>query len=196
MPFITQCRQIPQLSFLSGRVSPLKVSVQLMWPSAWKSDSGVGIVEQVRDGSTLRIRLLMPDGDHQMVNIALAGVKSGRVASKPGETSEPYADEVRCVEGCRGWPLNPFSYRLDSSRNRDSCSDLLKYRSCPCRTQLQHLSNPPRIQAHLPPLAFSSDQVCASRRCILVTSILTTYSSAPCWQCCGTLGRQRSGQGR
>jgi staphylococcal nuclease domain-containing protein 1 len=36
----------------------------------------------------------MPDGDHQMVNIALAGVKSGRVASKPGENSEQYAEEV------------------------------------------------------------------------------------------------------
>lgn len=58
-----------------------------------------GIVEQVRDGTTLRIRLLMPDGDHQMVNIALAGVKGGRVASKPGETSEQYAEEV-CLYVC------------------------------------------------------------------------------------------------
>lgn len=37
----------------------------------------------------------MPDGDHQMVNIALAGVKGGRVASKPGEASEPWSEEVR-----------------------------------------------------------------------------------------------------
>ncbi|TEB38403.1 transcription factor [Coprinellus micaceus] len=63
--------------------------------SEWKGKPIDGIVEQVRDGSTLRLRLLMPDGDHQMVNIALAGVKSGRVASKPGENSEPYAEEAR-----------------------------------------------------------------------------------------------------
>ncbi|TFK20773.1 transcription factor [Coprinopsis marcescibilis] len=61
----------------------------------WKGKPIDGIVEQVRDGTTLRIRLLMPDGDHQMVNITLAGVKSGRTASKPGETSEPYAEEAR-----------------------------------------------------------------------------------------------------
>ncbi|KAF5316869.1 hypothetical protein D9611_003977 [Ephemerocybe angulata] len=61
----------------------------------WKGKPIDGIVEQVRDGTTLRIRLLMPDGDHQMVNIALAGVKGGRVASKPGETSEQWAEEAR-----------------------------------------------------------------------------------------------------
>lgn len=53
-----------------------------------------GIVEQVKDGSTLRIRLLMPEGDHQFVNITLAGVRSPRVASKPEETSEPFGEEV------------------------------------------------------------------------------------------------------
>ncbi|KAJ2928320.1 hypothetical protein H1R20_g8782, partial [Candolleomyces eurysporus] len=58
--------------------------------SEWK-----GIVEQVRDGTTLRIRLLLPDGDHQIVNIALAGVKSARVASKPGEASEAWSEEAR-----------------------------------------------------------------------------------------------------
>lgn len=57
-----------------------------------------GIVEQVRDGTTLRVRLLLPDGDHQMANVALAGVKSGRISSRPGETSEPFAEEVRCLQ--------------------------------------------------------------------------------------------------
>ena len=52
------------------------------------------IVEQVRDGTTLRVRLLMPDGEHQMVNIALAGVRSARASSKQGESSEPYGEEV------------------------------------------------------------------------------------------------------
>lgn len=37
----------------------------------------------------------MPDGDHQMVNIALAGVKSARTATKPGEVSEPWSEEAR-----------------------------------------------------------------------------------------------------
>ena len=54
----------------------------------------LGLVEQVKDGSTLRIRLIMPDGDHQFVNIALAGVRSSRVGSKPGETTEPWGEEV------------------------------------------------------------------------------------------------------
>ena len=57
----------------------------------------LGIVENVRDGTSLRIRLLMPDGDHQMVNITLAGVKSPRAASKPGDASEPLGEEVGSV---------------------------------------------------------------------------------------------------
>ena len=40
------------------------------------------------------IRLFMPEGEHQFVNITLAGAHSPRVASKQGEMSEPYGDEV------------------------------------------------------------------------------------------------------
>lgn len=36
----------------------------------------------------------MPDGEHQFINIALAGVRSARSASKQGEPSEPWGDEV------------------------------------------------------------------------------------------------------
>jgi hypothetical protein len=36
----------------------------------------------------------MPDGEHQFVNITLAGARSPRVASRQGETSEPFGDEV------------------------------------------------------------------------------------------------------
>ena len=36
----------------------------------------------------------MPEGEHQFVNVTLAGARSPRAASKPGETSEPWADEV------------------------------------------------------------------------------------------------------
>lgn len=62
------------------------------------SNSMIAIVEQVRDGTTVRVRLLMPDGDHQMVNIALAGVRSARVSSKPGEVSEPWGEEVGLLD--------------------------------------------------------------------------------------------------
>ncbi|TFK44793.1 hypothetical protein BDQ12DRAFT_702162 [Crucibulum laeve] len=61
----------------------------------WKGKSIDAIVEQVRDGTTLRVRLLMPDGEHQMVNIALAGVRSARASSKQGEPSEPWGEEAK-----------------------------------------------------------------------------------------------------
>ncbi|KAJ6593999.1 hypothetical protein B0H19DRAFT_1246717 [Mycena capillaripes] len=63
--------------------------------SEWKGKSLDAIVEQVRDGTTLRIRLLMPDGEHQVVNIALAGVRSARASSKQGEPSEPWGEEAK-----------------------------------------------------------------------------------------------------
>ncbi|OAX42282.1 hypothetical protein K503DRAFT_797296 [Rhizopogon vinicolor AM-OR11-026] len=63
--------------------------------SEWKGKSLDALVEQVRDGSTLRLRLFMPDGEHQMVNIALAGVRCARTSSKQGEPSEPWAEEAK-----------------------------------------------------------------------------------------------------
>lgn len=54
----------------------------------------IAIVEQVRDGTTLRVRLILPEGDHQMANIALAGVRSPKAASKQGEASETWGEEV------------------------------------------------------------------------------------------------------
>lgn len=59
--------------------------------------STIAIVEQVREGSNLRVRLLMPDGEHQFVNVALAGVRCPRVSNKPGEPSEQYAEDVSLV---------------------------------------------------------------------------------------------------
>jgi staphylococcal nuclease domain-containing protein 1 len=61
----------------------------------WKGKQIDAIVEQVRDGTTLRVRLLMPDGEHQMANIALAGVRSARASSKQGEPSEPWGEEAK-----------------------------------------------------------------------------------------------------
>lgn len=37
----------------------------------------------------------MPDGEHQFVNIALAGVRSARVSSKQGESSEQWGEEAK-----------------------------------------------------------------------------------------------------
>jgi hypothetical protein len=67
----------------------------------------LAIVESVRDGATLRVRLFMPDGEHQFVNIALVGARSPRVASKQGETSEPWGDEV---SDCGGLAYMPREY--------------------------------------------------------------------------------------
>jgi staphylococcal nuclease domain-containing protein 1 len=61
----------------------------------WKGKQIDAIVEQVRDGTTLRTRLLLPDGDHQVINISLAGVRSPRAAGKPGEAAEPFGEEAK-----------------------------------------------------------------------------------------------------
>ncbi|GJE95916.1 nuclease domain-containing protein [Phanerochaete sordida] len=81
---------------------PMAHKVHYMMPedsqgfiTEWKGKSIDAVVEQVKDGSTLRVRLLLPDGDHQFANITLAGVRSPRVASKPDETSEPYGEEAK-----------------------------------------------------------------------------------------------------
>ncbi|KAL0956527.1 hypothetical protein HGRIS_002668 [Hohenbuehelia grisea] len=61
----------------------------------WKGKQIDAIVEHVRDGTNLRARLFMPDGEHQIVNISLAGVRSARAASKQGEASEPWGEEAK-----------------------------------------------------------------------------------------------------
>lgn len=37
----------------------------------------------------------MPEGDHQMANIGLAGIRSPRASGKQGEVAEQWGDEVR-----------------------------------------------------------------------------------------------------
>ena len=96
------------------------------------------IVEQVREGTTLRVRLLMPDGEHQMVNIALAGVRSARASSKQGEPSEPYGEEVGSL-----YPFNiiiPISFpsqRQNTTQNPVYFNALSEYKYYLCRIQLQ-----------------------------------------------------------
>ena len=52
------------------------------------------IVEHVRDGSTVRVRLLLSEDEHQFVNVAMAGVKTPRTSAKQGEPSEQWGEEV------------------------------------------------------------------------------------------------------
>lgn len=53
-----------------------------------------GIVEQVRDGSMLRIRLLLSNSVHQIVNISMAGIRCAKATGKDGEPAEPWGEEV------------------------------------------------------------------------------------------------------
>ncbi|CEL60980.1 Staphylococcal nuclease domain-containing protein 1 OS=Schizosaccharomyces pombe (strain 972 / ATCC 24843) GN=snd1 PE=1 SV=1 [Rhizoctonia solani AG-1 IB] len=61
----------------------------------WKGKNIDAIVEQVRDGSTLRVRLLMPEDQHQFANISLAGVRCPRAGGREGETAEEYGEEAK-----------------------------------------------------------------------------------------------------
>ena len=90
---ITVCRRILKPSYLHGKRNPSTVWVNFSTYVLSKFGE-IGLVEQVRDGATLRVRLFMSDGSHQMVNISLAGVKSPRASTRPGESSEAWGEEV------------------------------------------------------------------------------------------------------
>ncbi|CBQ72213.1 conserved hypothetical protein [Sporisorium reilianum SRZ2] len=57
------------------------------------------IVEQVRDGSMLRVRLLLSSTHQQMINLSLAGIKAPRVTggggASPTDASEPFGEEAK-----------------------------------------------------------------------------------------------------
>lgn len=55
---------------------------------------GTAIVENVRDGSTVRVRLLLSDSEHQFVNVAMAGVRTPRTSTRQGEPAEQWGEEV------------------------------------------------------------------------------------------------------
>lgn len=61
---------------------------------SWTNVAGTAIVENVRDGSTVRVRLLLSDSEHQFVNVAMAGVRTPRTSTKQGEPAEPWGEEV------------------------------------------------------------------------------------------------------
>lgn len=56
------------------------------------------IVEQVRDGTQLRVRLLLDDSKHQIINLVIAGAKSPRASTmRDGEATgaEPWGEEAK-----------------------------------------------------------------------------------------------------
>jgi len=55
----------------------------------------IALVETVKDGSTLRVRLMLPDDTHQLINLSLAGVRSPRASGRDGEAPEPWGEEAR-----------------------------------------------------------------------------------------------------
>ncbi|CAO1630889.1 unnamed protein product [Parajaminaea phylloscopi] len=66
----------------------------------WKGKPIDSIVEQVRDGSLLRIRLLLTPKRHQLINLHLAGIKTPRVSGGGGPNSvdtggEPFGEESK-----------------------------------------------------------------------------------------------------
>lgn len=66
----------------------------------WKGKPIDSIVEQVRDGSLLRVRLLLSSNRHQLINLHLAGIKTPRVSGGGGPNSvdtggEPFGEESK-----------------------------------------------------------------------------------------------------
>ncbi|SPC67296.1 related to transcriptional coactivator p100 [Ustilago sp. UG-2017b] len=65
----------------------------------WKGKPIESIVEQVRDGSMLRVRLLLSSTHQQMINLSLAGIKAPRVTggggASPTDASEPLGEEAK-----------------------------------------------------------------------------------------------------
>ncbi|ELU42454.1 transcription factor [Rhizoctonia solani AG-1 IA] len=88
--------------------------------------SRIAIVEQVRDGSTLRVRLLMPEDQHQFANISLAGVRCPRAGGRDGETAEEFGEESvrsrRFVRNCYDRVMTPMFLASLATRGPSSNS--------------------------------------------------------------------------
>lgn len=97
----------------------------------------------------------MPDGEHQFVNIALAGVRSPRVSSRQDEVSEQWGEEVISrLPATRYIYSSPiYIVRLNSSRSRVFCNDMSVYKSSHYQPLQLHLSKrvPTHQRRHLPP---------------------------------------------
>lgn len=64
----------------------------------------IAIVEQVRDGSTLRLRLLLGEWEHQFINIGLAGVRCPKASGREGEAAEEFGEEVSSLAHLHRYP--------------------------------------------------------------------------------------------
>ncbi len=62
----------------------------------------LALVESVRDGSTVRVRLMLPNDVHQIINLSLAGVRSPKASGREGEITEPWGEEVSQKAGSPG----------------------------------------------------------------------------------------------
>lgn len=60
----------------------------------WKGKPINSIVETVRDGNNLRVRLLLAPDQHQLVNLQLAGIKCPRAGGRENEAGEPFGEEA------------------------------------------------------------------------------------------------------
>lgn len=89
-----KCLPTHKLSSRSGRTKCWTVCSFFRCIDRSSKASFSAIVEQVRDGSTLRVRLILSDELHQIVSIMLAGVKSPKFG-RDNEPNEQYAEEVR-----------------------------------------------------------------------------------------------------
>ncbi|PWN46841.1 hypothetical protein IE53DRAFT_288596 [Violaceomyces palustris] len=62
----------------------------------WKGKAVDSIVEQVRDGSMLRVRMLLAPKHHQFINLSLAGIKSPRAGGpSANDSAEPFGEEAK-----------------------------------------------------------------------------------------------------
>lgn len=61
----------------------------------WKGKDIPAIVESVRDGSTLRVRLLISASEHKIVNLAIGGIKAPRMGGGGEIGGEPWAEESK-----------------------------------------------------------------------------------------------------
>ena len=136
----------------------------------------------------------MPEGEHQFVNITLAGARSPRAASKQGETSEPWADEVSRSWGliCTTWATNfllgEILHGVASTSTRcESATPLTAHCNChPISNQQQHCTGSREY-------IYWHRSVTFSRRLhIFWVHVDRLASSAPRWQYCRVPPRFRS----
>lgn len=118
----------------------------------------------MRDGTTLRVRLFLPENIHQMANVALAGVRSAKAASRQGEVAEPWGEEVSHIY-LLGSTFQPLC-RQNFSLNPVFYKELSVFNCYPYSHQLPSLSRP------LLRLLHPHQRVCLLGQCYILLVIL------------------------